>query len=129
MASRSAAPTRQPAPPAAPPAGSASAAAAAAPRRPQRQDERTTFWPSFSNHPRVRYGHPLRPDRLHYQRLARINSCFLSRQTGQTRSILREMAGDMERALGALRDFTRRDILLRFYRDRKPPSAKDGSRA
>lgn len=29
------------------------------------------------------------------------------------------MASDMERALGALRDFTRRDILLRFYSDRK----------
>jgi predicted ArsR family transcriptional regulator len=29
------------------------------------------------------------------------------------------MASDMERALGALRDFTRRDILLRFYSDRR----------
>jgi predicted ArsR family transcriptional regulator len=29
------------------------------------------------------------------------------------------MAQDMERALGALRDLTRRDILLRFYADRK----------
>jgi predicted ArsR family transcriptional regulator len=29
------------------------------------------------------------------------------------------MALDMERALGALRDLTRRDILLRFYSDRK----------
>jgi predicted ArsR family transcriptional regulator len=29
------------------------------------------------------------------------------------------MAEDMERALGALRDLTRRDILLRFYADRK----------
>jgi predicted ArsR family transcriptional regulator len=29
------------------------------------------------------------------------------------------VATDMERALGALRDFTRRDILLRFYADRK----------
>jgi predicted ArsR family transcriptional regulator len=31
----------------------------------------------------------------------------------------------MERALGALRDFTRRDILLRFYADRKPRSVED----
>lgn len=31
----------------------------------------------------------------------------------------------MERALGALRDFTRRDILLRFYADRKPRSVDD----
>jgi len=30
----------------------------------------------------------------------------------------------MERALGALRDFTRRDILLRFYADRKPRSVE-----
>lgn len=35
------------------------------------------------------------------------------------------MAPDMERALGALRDFTRRDILLRFYTDRKPRSVDD----
>ena len=35
------------------------------------------------------------------------------------------MASDMERALGALRDFTRRDILLRFYADRKPRSVDD----
>lgn len=35
------------------------------------------------------------------------------------------MAPDMERALGALRDFTRRDILLRFYADRKPRSVED----
>src|SRR2546430_5753365 len=42
--------------------------------------------------------------------------------------MLREMAGDMERALGALRDFTRRDILLRFYADRKPRSVEDVSR-
>src|ERR1700738_1207103 len=34
----------------------------------------------------------------------------------------------MERALGALRDFTRRDILLRFYADRKPRSVDDVSR-
>jgi len=32
---------------------------------------------------------------------------------------LAKMALDMERALGALRDLTRRDILLRFYSDRK----------
>src|SRR5438128_4995850 len=38
------------------------------------------------------------------------------------------MAGDMERALGALRDFTRRDILLRFYADRKPRSVEDVAR-
>src|SRR5438552_5706636 len=38
------------------------------------------------------------------------------------------MAGDMDRALGALRDFTRRDILLRFYADRKPRSVEDVAR-
>ena len=37
----------------------------------------------------------------------------------------RAMAPDMERALGALRDFTRRDILLRFYTDRKARSVDD----
>ena len=42
--------------------------------------------------------------------------------------MLRKMAGDMERALGALRDFTRRDILLRFYADRKPRSVEDVAR-
>lgn len=35
------------------------------------------------------------------------------------------MATDMERALGALRDFTRRDILLRFYADRKARSVDE----
>jgi len=35
----------------------------------------------------------------------------------------------MERALGALRDFTRRDILLRFYADRRPRSVDDVARA
>lgn len=39
------------------------------------------------------------------------------------------IAPDMERALGALRDFTRRDILLRFYADRKPRSVEDVARA
>lgn len=39
------------------------------------------------------------------------------------------MAPDMERALGALRDFTRRDILLRFYTDRKPRSVEDVARS
>jgi predicted ArsR family transcriptional regulator len=39
------------------------------------------------------------------------------------------MASDMERALGALRDFTRRDILLRFYADRKPRSVDDVAKA
>jgi predicted ArsR family transcriptional regulator len=34
----------------------------------------------------------------------------------------------MERALGALRDFTRRDILLRFYSDHKPRSVDDVAR-
>jgi predicted ArsR family transcriptional regulator len=34
----------------------------------------------------------------------------------------------MERALGALRDLTRRDILLRFYADRKPRSVEDVAR-
>jgi len=38
------------------------------------------------------------------------------------------MAGDMERALGALKDFTRRDIVLRFYADRKPRSVEDVAR-
>jgi predicted ArsR family transcriptional regulator len=37
----------------------------------------------------------------------------------------RAFAPDMERALGALRDFTRRDILLRFYSDHKPRSVDD----
>lgn len=35
----------------------------------------------------------------------------------------------MERALGALRDFTRRDILLRFYTDRKARSVDDVAKA
>ena len=39
------------------------------------------------------------------------------------------MAPDMERALGALRDFTRRDILLRFYTDRRPRSVDDVANA
>jgi predicted ArsR family transcriptional regulator len=39
------------------------------------------------------------------------------------------MAPDMERALGALRDFTRRDILLRFYTDRKARSVEDVAKA
>ena len=39
------------------------------------------------------------------------------------------MAPDMERALGALRDFTRRDILLRFYSDRKARSVDDVAQA
>lgn len=34
----------------------------------------------------------------------------------------------MERALGALRDFTRRDILLRFYSDPRPRSVDDVAR-
>ena len=38
------------------------------------------------------------------------------------------MASDMERALGALRDFTRRDILLRFYSDRRMRSVEDVSK-
>jgi predicted ArsR family transcriptional regulator len=41
---------------------------------------------------------------------------------------MRAMAPDMERALGALRDFTRRDILLRFYSDRKARSVEDVAR-
>jgi predicted ArsR family transcriptional regulator len=36
---------------------------------------------------------------------------------------------EMERALGALRDLTRRDILLRFYADQKPRSVDDVARA
>jgi predicted ArsR family transcriptional regulator len=43
--------------------------------------------------------------------------------------MLRNVASDMERALGALRDFTRRDILLRFYGDRKPRSVDDVAHA
>ncbi|HSS61264.1 MAG TPA: hypothetical protein VLK30_07395 [Candidatus Limnocylindrales bacterium] len=39
------------------------------------------------------------------------------------------MAPDMERALGALRDFTRRDILLRFYSDRRGRSVDDVAHA
>ena len=35
----------------------------------------------------------------------------------------------MERALGALRDFTRRDILLRFYSDRRARSVDDVAHA
>jgi predicted ArsR family transcriptional regulator len=35
----------------------------------------------------------------------------------------------MERALGALRDFTRRDILLRFYSDPRPRSVDDVARS
>lgn len=35
----------------------------------------------------------------------------------------------MERALGALRDFTRRDILLRFFSDPRPRSVDDVARA
>jgi predicted ArsR family transcriptional regulator len=38
------------------------------------------------------------------------------------------MVSDMERALGALRDFTRRDILLRFYTDRKARSVDEVAR-
>ncbi len=39
------------------------------------------------------------------------------------------MAPDMERALGALKDFTRRDILLRFYADPKPRTIDDVAHA
>src|SRR5690242_11183525 len=39
------------------------------------------------------------------------------------------LATDLERALGALRDFTRRDILLRFYSDPRPRSVDDVARA
>jgi len=38
------------------------------------------------------------------------------------------MGSDMDRALGALKDFTRRDILLRFYADRRPRSVDDVAR-
>lgn len=40
-----------------------------------------------------------------------------------------DMAPDMERALGALKDFTRRDILLRFYADRKALTVDEVARA
>ena len=43
--------------------------------------------------------------------------------------MLRAVAMDMERALGALKDFTRRDILLRFYADHKPRSVDDVAKA
>lgn len=46
----------------------------------------------------------------------------------QTRDA-RSVASDMERALGALRDFTRRDILLRFYSDPRPRSVEDVARS
>jgi predicted ArsR family transcriptional regulator len=39
-----------------------------------------------------------------------------------------QAVSDMERALGALRDFTRRDILLRFYSDPRPRSVDDVAR-
>ncbi len=39
------------------------------------------------------------------------------------------MASDMDRALGALKDLTRRDILLRFYADHKPRSVDEVARA
>ena len=41
---------------------------------------------------------------------------------------LQNVVPDMERALGALRDFTRRDILLRFYADHKQRSVDDVAR-
>jgi predicted ArsR family transcriptional regulator len=50
-------------------------------------------------------------------------------QVGDAEEPLVAMAPDMERALGALRDFTRRDILLRFYTDHKPRSVEDVARA
>lgn len=40
----------------------------------------------------------------------------------------RGVTTDLERALGALRDFTRRDILLRFYSDPRPRSVDDVAR-
>lgn len=39
------------------------------------------------------------------------------------------LVSDMDRALGALRDFTRRDILLRFYAERKALSVDEVARA
>src|SRR6202171_3683755 len=42
--------------------------------------------------------------------------------------MLARMASDMERALGALRDFTRRDILLKFYADRKERRVEEVAR-
>src|SRR5690348_17253929 len=41
----------------------------------------------------------------------------------------RGVGSAMERALGALRDFTRRDILLRFYSDPRARSVDDVARA
>jgi len=43
--------------------------------------------------------------------------------------MLSPMASDMDRALGALKDFTRRDILLRFYADHKPRSVDEVAKA
>jgi predicted ArsR family transcriptional regulator len=43
--------------------------------------------------------------------------------------MLRGVSTDMERALGALRDFTRRDILLRFYADHKARSVDEVAEA
>lgn len=51
---------------------------------------------------------------------------------GPAPSGIQEVPGighDMERALGALRDFTRRDILLRFYSDPRPRSVEDVARS
>src|SRR5258706_15764868 len=43
--------------------------------------------------------------------------------------MLSSMASDMDRALGAIKDLTRRDILLRFYADHKPRSVDEVARA
>jgi predicted ArsR family transcriptional regulator len=49
-------------------------------------------------------------------------------KSGSVSEHAQNMTPDMERALGALRDFTRRDILLRFFADRKPRSVDDVAR-
>src|SRR6267143_6388384 len=82
---------------------------------------------SITPRPRSRAGLRAAPVDIHYQHLGR-PSLVAPRQTFQTRLCCGDMTGDMERALGALRDFTRRDILLRFYADRKPRSVEDVGR-
>lgn len=54
---------------------------------------------------------------------------LLHHRASAANELLLSVAPDMERALGALRDFTRRDILLRFYADRKARSVDDVARA
>ena len=50
---------------------------------------------------------------------------LFQQRESSSHELLLSVAPDMERALGALRDFTRRDILLRFYEDRRARSVDD----